>query len=161
PFRQRTTASAEPLLFALLAAVGFVLLIACANITNLLLVKATARSREIAVRGALGATRLRLIRQFVAESLLLGLGGAALGSLLAAAAVRGMMNLTPPDSLPAWVSFSPDLRILGFVVAVTMAASLIAGAGPAIWSCRQNLVEALKEGSRSSTPGGAKGRLRG
>src|SRR5262249_26058963 len=71
----------------------------------------------------------------------------------------GMMSLTPPDSLPAWVSFSPDLRILGFVVAVTMAASLIAGAGPAIWSCRQNLVEALKEGSRSSTPGGAKGRL--
>ena len=160
PFRLRTTASLQPLLFTLLAAVGFVLLIACANITNLLLVKASARSREIAVRGAMGATRMRIIRQFVAESLILGLAGAVCGSALAAAAVPGMMRLTPPDFLPSWVAFSPDLRILGFVVAVTMAASLLAGAAPAISSSRHNLVDALKEGARSSTPGSGKARLR-
>ena len=160
PFRLRTTASLQPLLFTLLAAVGFVLLIACANITNLLLVKASARSREIAVRGAMGATRMRIIRQFLAESLILGLAGAVCGSALAAAAVPGMMRLTPPDFLPSWVAFSPDLRILGFVVTVTMAASLLAGAAPAISSSRHNLVDALKEGARSSTPGSGKARLR-
>ena len=160
PFRLRTTASLQPLLFSLLAAVGFVLLIACANITNLLLVKASARSREIAVRGAMGATRLRIIRQFVAESLILGLAGAVCGSALAAAAVPGMMRLTPPGFLPSWVAFSPDLRILGFVVTVTTAASLLAGAAPAISSSRHNLVDALKEGARSSTPGSGKARLR-
>ena len=160
PFRLRTVASLQPLLYTLLAAVGFVLLIACANITNLLLVKASARSRETAVRGALGASRLRIVRQFVAESLLLGSAGAVCGSLLAVAAVPGMMRLAPPGFLPAWVAFSPNLRVLGFVVAVTMLASLIAGAAPAISSSRQNLVDALKEGSRCSTPGGAKARLR-
>ena len=161
PFRLRTTSSLEPLLFTLLAAVGFVLLIACANITNLLLVKATARSREIAVRTAMGATRPRLLRQFVIESLILGAAGAILGSLLAAAAVPGMMSLAPPDFLPSWVAFTPDLRMLGFVMAVTIAASLIAGAAPAVSASRQNVVDGLKEGSRSSSPGTAKARLRG
>jgi putative ABC transport system permease protein len=161
PFRDRTTATLEPLLFALLAAVGFVLLIACFNITNLLLVKASARAREIAVRAAMGATRMRIIRQCAAESLILGLAGAIGGSLFAAIAVPGMMRLTPPEFLPAWVSFTPDTRILAFIAAITIGASLIAGAAPAISASRLNLVDALKESGRSSTPGSAKARLRG
>jgi len=160
PIRARTTVSIQPLLFTLMAAVGFVLLIACANITNLLLVKASARSREMAVRGALGASHLSIVRQLLAEGLLFGLAAAFLGSLLAALAVPGIVRLTPPNLLPTWVVFSADLRILGFVIAVSIAASLISAAAPAIAAGRQNLVDALKEGSRSTTASGSKARLR-
>ena len=118
PYRVRDTHQVKPVLFTLLGAVGFVLLIACANITNLLLVKAAARTREIAVRGALGASRARLIRQFVVESVLLAVGGAAAGILLVWAAIPALVALVP-NRLPSWIEFTPDARTLAFAIAVS------------------------------------------
>jgi putative ABC transport system permease protein len=159
PYRVSVTRRVRPVLLTLLGAVGCVLLIACANITNLLLVRATVRHREVAVRGALGASRARLVRQFVIESLLLGLAGATGGVLLAWAAVPMLLRLAP-DSIPHWVSFSPDIRVLVFVVLLTLGTGILAGIVPALSSSRLNIVEALKEGGRSATSGSASGRLR-
>ena len=158
-FRVSATRRVRPVLLTLLGAVGCVLLIACANITNLLLVRATARHREVAVRAALGASRTRLVRQFVIESLLLGLAGAAGGVLLAWAAVPALLRLAP-DRIPHWVSFSPDIRVMAFVVLLTMGTGILAGIVPALSSSRLNVVEALKESGRSATSGRASARLR-
>jgi putative ABC transport system permease protein len=155
PYRVRDTQDVKPLLFTLLGAVGFVLLIACANITNLLLVKASARAREIAVRAALGASRARLMRQFVVESVMRGIAGAAAGVLLARAAIPALLTLLP-QQIPSWIQFTPDARVLLFVIAVTVGTGILAGAVPAWSAARLNLVETLKEGGRSSTSGGAK-----
>jgi len=155
PYRERDTQRVKPLLMTLLGAVGFVLLIACANITNLLLVKASARTREIAVRGALGASRARLVRQFVVESVMLGGGGAIAGVLLAWAAIPAMLALIP-DQIPTWIQFRPDARVLLFVIAVTVGTGILAGAVPAWSAVRFNLVEVLKDGGRGSSSGGGK-----
>ncbi|HEX3880225.1 MAG TPA: ABC transporter permease [Bryobacteraceae bacterium] len=154
PYRERDTQKVKPVLYTLMGAVGFVLLIACANITNLLLVKASARTREIAVRGALGASRARLVRQFMVESVLLGLAGAAGGIVLAWAAIPALLALVP-EHLPMWIQFTPDARVLAFVTAITAGTAILAGAVPAWSASRFNLVETLKEGGRGSTPGGA------
>ena len=155
PYRTRDTQDVKPLLFTLMGAVGFVLLIACANITNLLLVKAAGRTREIAVRGALGASQARLVRQFVVESVILGTGGATLGILLAWAAIPGLRALVP-EQIPSWVQFTPDVRVLIFAVAVTVGTSILTGVVPALSARHSNLLETLKEGGRASTAGGAK-----
>jgi putative ABC transport system permease protein len=155
PYRARDTRDVKPVLFTLLGAVGFVLLIACANITNLLLVKASARSREIAVRGALGASRARLVRQFVVESVMLGVAGAVAGAVFAFAAIPALLTLVP-QRLPGWIQFAPDARLLAFVVAVTVGTGILAGAVPAWAASHLNVVETLKEGGRGSTAGGAK-----
>ena len=160
PYRERDTQQVRPVLLTLLGAVGFVLLIACANITNLLLVKASARAREIAVRGALGASRARLVRQFVVESMLLGLAGAVGGILVAWAAVPALLALAP-GHFPRWIEFAPDVRMLAFVIAVTAGTSVVAGMAPAFSASRLNLVETLKEGGRTSSSGGAAAGLRG
>jgi putative ABC transport system permease protein len=152
PYRARDTQDMKPLLITLLGAVGFVLLIACANITNLLLVKGSARSREIAVRGALGASRARLVRQFVVESVLLGAAGSAAGLLLARIAVPALLVLAG-QRLPAWIRFAPDMRMALFVVAVTAATGILSGGIPAWSAARMNVVEALKEGGRASSAG--------
>lgn len=156
PYRVRNTHQIRPVLFTLLGAVTFVLLIACANIVNLLLVRASARSRELAVRGALGASRSRLIRQFVVESVLLGVLGAGAGVLLSLAATPGLIALTPPGLLPKWMHFAPDALVLAFVVAVTAGTGIVVGIVPALSASRLNIVEALKEGGRSNTPGSAR-----
>ena len=155
PYRARDTRNVQPLLFTLLGAVGFVLLIACANITNLLLVKATARTREIAVRGALGASRVRLARQFVVESVMLGIAGAAAGVLLAWAAIPALRALIP-DQVPRWIQFTPDIRVLLFVTAITIGTGILAAAVPAWLAAHMNPVEMLKDGGRTSTSGGAR-----
>jgi predicted lysophospholipase L1 biosynthesis ABC-type transport system permease subunit len=118
PYRVRDTRQVCPVLLTLLGAVAFVLLIACANITNLLLVKASARKREIAIRTAMGASRSRLIRQFVVESLLLAMLGAAAGVLLAVVAVPALLSLVP-ETLPRWIDFSIDGPVLAFLTLVT------------------------------------------
>ncbi|HLJ45689.1 MAG TPA: ABC transporter permease [Bryobacteraceae bacterium] len=159
PYRVRDTQQVKPLLMALLGAVAFVLLIACANITNLLLVKVSARTREIAVRGSLGASRARLIRQFVVESVLLGTAGAMGGVLLAWAAVPTLTALVP-QGFPDWMQFTPDVRIAAFVIAITAGTALLAGAVPAWSASRLNVIEALKDGGRGATAGGAKARFR-
>jgi putative ABC transport system permease protein len=139
----------------LLGAVGFVLLIACANITNLLLVKSSARAREAAVRGALGASRARLVRQFVVESILLSAAGAVGGALAAWAAVPAVMAMVP-NQLPGWIHFMPDVRMLAFVMAIAAGTGVLASAVPAWSASRLNLVDALKEGGRTNTSGGAR-----
>jgi putative ABC transport system permease protein len=159
-FQTRTTRDVRPVLLTLMAAVGFVLLIACANIASLMLVRAAARQREIAVRGALGASRSRLVRQFVVESGLLGILGAIGGILMSWAAVPALLRLTPAGTLPVWADFSADLRTWIFIVSVTAGTALLVGGLPALSASRLNLVDALKEGGRSSTAGVAGARVR-
>jgi predicted permease len=149
PIRERTVGSARSPLLMLMGAVGLVLLIACANVANLLLVRATARSHEAAVRLALGATRRDLTRWTCAESLLLSMAGGGLGVLLAfwsvdlaAAALRG---------LPRGSEIAVDGRVLGFSLAVSIAASVIFGLIPASLAARQSPVDALKSGGRGTT----------
>jgi putative ABC transport system permease protein len=160
PYRDRDTQQLRPALATLAGAVIFVLLIACANVANLLLVKASARAREIAVRSALGASRARLVRQLVVESLLLGALGAVGGALLAWAAVPGLLSLTPPNYLPVWMRFTPDLAVLGFVALVSAGTAVAAGIVPALSASRLEIVETLKEGGRSNSSGRSSSWLR-
>jgi putative ABC transport system permease protein len=136
----------------LLIAVGFLLLIACANVSNLLLVKASARMREMAVRAAIGASRSRLIRQLITESLILGVACGAIGILLAYAGTPALLSLIPVD-LPRWMDFSIDYRVLVFAVGMSVLTSIAFGVAPAIGGSWADLTEALKEGGRGGTTG--------
>src|SRR6185295_11201178 len=117
---------------AMLAAVTIVLLIACANLANLLLSRAAHRSREIAIRSSLGATRWRIVRQLLVESLLLALGGAALGLVVAVIGVRLWTASMPPANWPYWYHFAIDWRIVSYIAEVAVAAVILFGVGPAI-----------------------------
>jgi putative ABC transport system permease protein len=152
PMRDFVAGSYRKAVITLLVAVGLLLLIACANVCNLLLVKASARVREIAVRTALGATRRRLLRQLITESLLLGLVGGALGVLLAYSGIPTLLSLIPVN-LPLWMNFSPDSRVLGFAVAVSLLTTLGFGIVPAFGSFHADLTDSLKEGGRGGTSG--------
>jgi putative ABC transport system permease protein len=152
PIRDFVAGSYSRAVITLLVAVSLLLLIACANVCNLLLVKASARVREIAVRAALGATRRRLLRQLVTESLMLGLAGGALGILLAYAGVPALLSLIPVD-LPRWLNFSPDYRVLGFAFAISLLTTLGFGIIPALGSFHADLADSLKEGGRGGTTG--------
>ncbi|HEU5179843.1 MAG TPA: ABC transporter permease [Candidatus Polarisedimenticolia bacterium] len=145
-------------LLVLLGAVGFVLLMACANVAHLLLARAAARERELSLRAALGAGRARLVRQLLVESLLLALVSGVAGTLVAFWGVQGMRGLIP-DSLPRIESIRIDLPVLVFTLAAALAAALAFGTVPALRAMRSDVSEALKEGARS-TAGRARGRLR-
>ncbi|HEV2689877.1 MAG TPA: ABC transporter permease [Bryobacteraceae bacterium] len=159
PIRTAVAGEYRPAVITLLAAVGFLLLIACANITNLLLIKASVRTREMAVRTALGASRARLIRQLITESALFGLVGGVAGIALAYAGVPALLSLIPID-LPRWMTFSIDGRVLGFALLVSLATSLIFGVVPAFGSSRVELSGTLKEGGRTGTAGARRSLLR-
>jgi len=140
----------RPTLLLLLAAVVLVLLIGCANVANLLLARATDRAKEVSIRSALGASRLRLVRQLLTESILLALVGGALGVLLAAWAVPALLALSPPDiSDFRHIGLNPE--VLGFSIAVSVLSGILFGLAPAFHASRESLSESLKEGERGST----------
>jgi putative ABC transport system permease protein len=147
----------RPALFILLGAVGFVLLIACANSANMLLARATVRQREIAVRLTMGASRGRLLRQLLTESILLSFIGASLALLIAFWSTR-IISTLPPTFLPRAQFVTLDTRVLFFTIALAFLSGLLFGAVPAIAMVRGELSESLKEGGRTGS--GARAGLR-
>jgi putative ABC transport system permease protein len=141
-------------LWMLLGAVGFVLLIACANVANLLLARGTVRQKEVAVRASLGATRAQLFSQFLTESLALAAIGGALGIGLSWAFLQIILALMPPFTLPSEADVRLNIPVLLFTLGATMFAGILFGCAPALQAVRLNLNETLKEGGRSGVSAG-------
>jgi putative ABC transport system permease protein len=163
PLRDSIVAGARSSLFVLLGAVGFVLLIACANVANLLLVRAAGRKREFAIRVAMGAGRLRIMRQLLTESLVLALAGGILGLGLGYVGVRALLAVSPaglPRIGEHGAAVSVDLRLLAFTLGVSLLTGILFGLFPAIGASRPDLNATLKEGSNRSGTGFRQGRAR-
>lgn len=143
----------EPImmLYTMLGAVFMVLLIACANVANLLISRAAARSREVGIRTAMGASRIRVIRQFLTESFILSLAGAGLGLLVALIGIRIFNNAIAPTDPPFWIDIRLDAGVLLFVLAITALSSLLSGAIPAWQAARANVADVLKDESRGAS----------
>jgi predicted permease len=150
PLKQQMVGYVRPLLLVLLAAVGFVLLIACLNVANLMLARSTVRAREFAIRAALGATQARVVRQLLAESVLLGLIGGAIGLLLASLGTRAALA-TLPSTLPRAEQIGLDAHVLIFTAGTAILAGILFGLTPALKMSRTAENESLKEGGRSSS----------
>jgi len=158
-FADKLTGRARTPLFLLLAAVGVVLAIACANLANLLLARASVRRREIAIRIAIGAGRARVLRQFVVESLLLAIAGGATGLVVARAGVALMLRLIP-QAVPRLTETTIDGRVLAFAAAISMATALACGVAPAMTFWRSSPHDALKDGAQTSSASSSGLRLR-
>jgi predicted permease len=150
PLKAQMVGRIKPILLVLLAAVGFVLLIACVNVANLLLARATGRTREFAIRLAMGAGQARLVRQMLTESILLALAGGALGLLVAHWGTRAALAALPA-ALPRAAEIGLDTRVLGFTLAVSLLAGILFGLVPTLRTARPNLHDTLKEGGRGAS----------
>ena len=155
PLKQRVVGDVGKILWMLLGAVGFVLLIACVNVGNLLLARSTGRTREFAIRAALGAGRWRLLRQSLTESVLLSIVGGGLGLIVASWGTSLALRVLP-TTIPRASEIKLDLRVVLFTIAVSLLSGIVAGLAPALKNSRRSLSETLKEGGRS-----ASGRARG
>lgn len=157
PMQEELVRGIRPTLYLLIAAVGVLLLIACANVANLLLVKATARTREMAIRTAVGATQWRIVRQLITESAVLGVAAGVISLLVAAWSVSALIAIAPPG-IPRLQETGLDFRVLLFTLALSLLTSLLFGLAPALQTSRADLNSALKQGGiRAVVGGGANG----
>ena len=147
-------------LYVLLAAVGMLLLIGCANVANLVLARGTAREREVAVRAALGAGRARLVRQFLTENVLLAAVGGVLGIGVGYGLMVWLKYMLPPFFLPAAIDVEMDVRVLGFALVLAMTTGVVFGLAPALSATKPDLAGAMKEGGRGAAGDSARRRLR-
>jgi predicted permease len=159
PLRKQVVGETDFIALVLFGAVGLVLLIACANVANLILSHAAIRGRESAIRTAVGASRSRLIRQLLTESALLGVFGGVAGVIVAILAIRGLKAFAPAN-LPRLTEVGIDFRVLGFTFLITLLTAIIFGLAPAMRASAIDLNEALKEGGRTAT-GSSSGRVSG
>jgi len=160
PLQEQVVKNVRPALILLVGAVSFVLLIACANVANLLLARAAHRGREVAIRTSMGAGRARLIRQLLTESVLLSLGGGLFGLLLAWASLGPLLKISA-GTLPQAFTVGIDRSVLVFTITISVVTGIVFGIAPALRATRLDLRETLNEGSRGSTPGPGHQRLRG
>jgi putative ABC transport system permease protein len=143
----------ELVLLAMMGAVTLVLMIACSNVANLLLARASVRHREISIRAALGAGRMRIIRQLLTEAVIIGLLSAPLGIVLAWVTLLLLDQGIPPDSIPYFIHWALDARSVAYTIAISLLTGIIFGLVPALHATRSNLQDSLKEGARGSTGG--------
>jgi predicted permease len=150
----------ETPLMVLMVMVGLVLLIACANVANLLIARATARQREIAIRLAVGANRFQLVRQLLVESVLLAIAGGLLGLLLSENLTDGLLALLPGDAAGGWLAPQLDVRLLGFSVALSLLTGLLFGLAPVLHVMRSGVAPTLKDQTAGMSASGSQSRLR-
>lgn len=150
PLKEDMVGDIQPILLMLLGAVGFVLLIACANVANLLLARSTGRTREFAIRSALGAGRARVIRQLLTESVLLAIAGGGLGLLIAYSGTKAVLR-TLPQALPRAHEVGLDFRVVLFTLGISLLVGTLFGLAPALKLSRSGVAETLKEGGRGSS----------